>query len=131
MKYRLVIFFFLALTACENVSFSPLIGKWQLQTVEKNGEVTPVDTVWYNFQSISIFALQIYESQRDDYLLLIGLRTQEDKTVSIRIFDDYTDDVANFSDWKIVNRSFTIEKLNRRRLILRSEEGYIYSFIKF
>ena len=128
MKYWFFIILFLALMACDNVSFSPLIGKWQLQTVEKNGEITPVDTVWYNFQSISIFALQIYEPQGDQYRLFEGLRTQEDKTVSIQIFNEA---VVKFSDWNSINRSFTIDKLNRRRLALRSEEGYIYSFIKF
>jgi hypothetical protein len=123
-------FIFFIFTACDNVSFSPLIGKWQLKTIEKNGEIMPVDTVWYNFQSISIFSLQIYTPHSNEYLWpLIGFRTQEDDVVSIRLEDEW---VANFyPDWNSVNRSFTIEKVNRKNLLLRSEEGYLYSFIKF
>ena len=125
--YYLLLSLFL-FVSCENVTFSPLVGKWQLKTVEKNGEIAVVDTVWYNFQSISIFALQVYEPQQDRYLLFTGMRVQDDKTVSIELLDDW---VMNHSDWNSANRSFTIEELNRKRLLLRSEEGYLYSFIKF
>jgi hypothetical protein len=126
--YYLFVVVFL-LVACDNVSFSPLIGKWQLKTVEKSGEIVPVDTVWYNFQSISIFSLQIYVPQSDVYVEYIGFRTQEDDVVSIRLEDESV--TAFHPDWKSVNRSFTIEKVNRKSLLLRSEEGYVYSFIKF
>jgi len=115
--------------ACDNVTLSPILGKWQLKSVEKNGDVTsPVDTVWYNFQSKSIFSLQIYEPQQDLYREYVGLRTQEEKTISISLLDE---GAINFSDWNSTNRSFTIVDLNRKRLLLQSEEGFLYSFIKF
>ena len=125
--YYLLLIFFL-FVACENVTFSPLVGKWQLKTVEKNGEIILVDTVWYNFQSISIFALQIYEPQSDSYHLCEGMRTQNDNIVSIELISDW---IIYHTDWNSVNRSFTIEELTRKRLLLRSEEGYLYSFIYF
>ena len=119
---------FLLFISCENVTFSPLVGKWQLKSVEKNGELVTVDTVWYNFQSKSIFGLQIYFPQDDKYSLYIGMRTQKDNVVSIDM-DDET--IVYYFDWSSDKRSFTIEKSNRRRLELRSEEGYLYSFTKF
>ena len=129
MKYCYVLWFaFLMMMSCENVTFSPLVGKWQLKTIEKNGETVPVDTVWYNFQSKSIFALQIYQPQYDSFELFYGMRTQDDKVVSIEILNET---VIYFCDWNNSSRSFTIEKLNTKRLLLRSEEGYLYSFIKF
>ena len=129
MRYLFVLLFgLLLLVACDNVTFSPLVGKWQLKTVEKNGEITQVDTVWYNFQSMSIFSLQIYKPAQDSYLQYEGLRTQEDKVLSIKIFDE---GVIQLSDWNNTSRSFTINSMNRRRLLLQSEEGFLYSFIKF
>lgn len=125
---HVIIIVFLFFIACVNEPFSPLVGKWQLKSVEKNGVMAAVDTVWYNFQSQSIFSFQIYEKQNDRYLYFIGMRTQEDKVVSIEILNEL---IVNNSDWDSIRRSFTIDNVNRKRLILRSEEGYLYSFIKF
>ena len=119
---------FLILTSCENVSYSPLIGKWQLKTVNKNGETFPVDTVWYNFHSISIFAIQIYQPRYDSYVLFEGMRKQDDNVISIEMIHETA---IYYCDWDNPSRSFTIEKLNRKQLLLRSEEGFLYSFIKF
>jgi len=134
MKYNcLILFIFLLFVACNNVTFSPLVGKWQLKTVEKNGNLTPVDSVWYNFQSISLFSIQIYVSQQDTIMHFFGVRVEESKELSIRMFcnDEEFMDMISLSDWTNKNRSFSIIHLNRRRLLLQSEEGYLYSFIKF
>ena len=129
MKYRYALWFaFLMMIACENVTFSPLVGKWQLKTVEKNGELIHVDTVWYNFQSKSVFALQIYKPHDDSYLLFNGMRTHDDKVVTIEMLNET---VVYYCDWDNPIRSFTIEKSNRKQLLLRSEEGSLYLFIKF
>ena len=122
------IFTLLAVAACDNVTFSTLVGKWQLKTVEKEGVIIPVDTVWYNFQSISLFALQVYDPQKETYYAYEGVRTQEEDLLSIRINAEW---VVDNSDWSHPNRSFTIEKVNKTHLRLRSEEGFLYSFIKF
>lgn len=127
-KYGIFFVLLLFITTCNNVTFSPLVGKWQLKTIEKNGEIESVDTVWYNFQSKSIFSFQIYEPQQDRYRSYVGLRTQNDKVVSIKLQDVA---VVNLSDWSSVNRSFTIINMNKRRLLLQSEEGYFYSFNKY
>ena len=129
MRFWYVIFFvFLFAVACDDVSFSPLVGKWQLKTVEKNGVIVPVDTVWYNFQSISVFLLQIYAPHNDAFIAFEGTRTQDGKVVSIQLNNEW---VVYQSDWNSTARSFTIETVDRKKLRLRSEEGYLYSFIKF
>ena len=122
-----LIFSLLTFISCDDVSFAPIVGKWQLKTVVKNGEITTVDTVWYNFQNLSIFSLQIYSPQNDRYADYVGVRTQEDNTLSIKILDGS----FRYSDWNDTTRSFTIIKLNRRRMILQSEEGYLYTFNKY
>jgi hypothetical protein len=127
-KYCLILFAFSLLMACDSLTRTELAGKWQLKTVEKNGVETAVDTVWYNFQSKSVFAIQIYAPQRDGIYTLVGLRKQQDNIVSIKLGSTA---YIEYSDWSGINRSFTIDHLDKKRLTLRSEEGYLYSFIKF
>ena len=130
MRYCYYLFVIIFLfVSCDNVTFSPLVGKWQLKSVEKNGNIMPVDTVWYNFQSISIFSLQIYTPRSNAFTVYNGFRTQEGDVVSIRLEDESV--VFFYPDWNNASRSFTIEKVNNKRLLLRSEEGHNYSFIKF
>jgi hypothetical protein len=127
-KYSLILLVFVLFMACDDVTTSDLVGKWQLKTVEKNGVEMAVDTVWYNFQSESVFMLQVYVPQRDTCLSLYGMRRQLGNVLSIRLeFDEYIE----YSDWSGRSRSFTIDQLNKKRLTLCSEEGYHYSFIKF
>lgn len=130
-KYSFLLLVFSLFMACDDVTdvtTPDLVGKWQLKTVEKNGLETVVDTVWYNFQSESVFMLQVYVPQRDTFLFLYGMKKQQGNVLSIRLeFDDYIE----YSDWPGRSRSFTIDHLNKKRLTLRSEEGYHYSFIKF
>jgi len=124
-------FLFLALlifAACKDLYNSDLIGKWQLKTVEKDGEETVVDTVWYNFQSMHVFQLQIYVPQQDTVLLLDGVRTQDDDALSTELA---TEAHLDYTDWLGRNRTFTIDRLDKKMLVLRSEEGYSYSFIRF
>jgi len=129
MKSRFIaLFSLLVFVACDNVTFSPLVGKWQLKTVEKNGVITPVDTVWYNFQSTSLFSLQVFDSQTGDYLAFEGTRMQKEDLLSISLFFE---SCVDHSDWNSTNRSFLIVNSSRQRLLLKSEEGYLYSFIKF
>lgn len=127
-KYSLILLVLTLFMACDDVTTPDLVGKWQLKTVEKNGVETAVDTVWYNFQSESVFMLQVYVPQRDTFLSLYGLKKQQENTLSIRLeFDDHIE----YSDWSGRNRSFTIDHLTKKELTLCSEEGYYYSFIKF
>ncbi len=126
--YYWIFFVFLFFISCDDVSNSPLIGKWQLKTVEKDGIITNVDTVWYNFQSMSLFSIQVYVPQKDVYYLLRGYRVQEGPVLSIEL---ESGSHLNYSDWTGINRSFTIEVLKGSELVLISEEGYKYSFINF
>jgi hypothetical protein len=127
-KYGFILFAIALFMACNDLTNSDLVGKWQLKTVEENGIETMVDTVWYNFQSQSVFAIQIYAPQPDRMYSLVGLKRQQDDVLSIRLESKaYLD----YSDWPGTERSFVIEQLNKKRLTLRSEEGIRYSFIKF
>ena len=127
-KYCLILFALIFHLSCDDISTSELAGKWQLKTVEKNGVVTIVDTVWYNFQSESVFSIQIYVPQQDTFLVMLGMKTQQKNILSIELMSEAH---IGYSDWNSLNRDFTITEVNRKKLILRSEEGYTYSYIKF
>jgi len=127
-KYYLISILFALFFSCDDIPTSLLIGKWQLNTIEKNGVEIPVDTVWYNFQSVSVFAIQIYTPQLDTVYMNKGARKQVDNDLFIELESEA---YLYLTDWDSASRSFTIEKVNRKNLVLLSKEGYIYSFIKF
>ena len=131
-KYVLILITsLLTLPTCDDFSHAPIIGKWQLKSVEREGTIiAPVDTVWYNFQSLSVFLLQVYEPSRDSVRMLHGLRKQEDNLISIKLQLYWPIDL-DYTDWETMERSFYIEHVTHQKLTLRSEEGYLYSFIKF
>ena len=127
-NYILIFLAFIFCFSCNDIATSELVGKWQLKTVVKNNGEVPVDTVWYNFQSESVFSIQVFVPQQDTVFMLLGMRTQQDNVVSIIL---ESENHIEYSDWNSVSRSFTVDMLNRKKMILCSEEGYIYSFIKF
>ena len=106
-------------------------GKWQLAEIECAGDVTPVDTVWYNFQT-SLFQYQIYDRTTDQYLAVHGYHTYENGILSLDLFQS-TEDERNFlerTDWDSAQRSFSVEEISREKLIL-SDDGKRYIFRKF
>ncbi|MDR2146452.1 MAG: lipocalin-like domain-containing protein [Tannerella sp.] len=127
-KFLIYIALILLTLSCTDIGNSPLKGKWQLKTIEKEGITTNVDTVWYNFQSESIFSIQIYNPRADSYYVIYGFREEIDQTLSIEIHYDIT---LGYIDWTDRFRDFTIEKCTGKELILRGEEGNRYDFIRF
>jgi hypothetical protein len=114
--------------SCKDIGHSPLKGKWQLKTVEKNGVAYRVDTVWYNFQSQSWFSLQIYLIEKDTCVQPLGFRTEHENILEIEMQSR-----AYFenTDWTTEKRTFIIEKCKGNKLVLVSEENYVYRFIRF
>lgn len=124
--------------ACSNNDFDDkLEGKWQLRTVQTPNETMVVDTVWYNFQN-KLFKYQIYspttggtpichgfKTVKDDNLLFIELAASpyETKEEMIQKFLPQT-------DWETTERTFVIEKLKGKELILKDADK-TYIFRKF
>jgi hypothetical protein len=110
-----------------------LKGKWQLKTVEEAGAVSTVDTVWYNFQSESLFMYQIYFAEKDSFAHQYGFKTQpEAHTLQLELISNPHPLKAFLSatDWKEGIRTFTIKKITGNRLVL-SGDGKEYVFIRF
>ena len=122
----------LAMAACSNDTEHKLEGKWQLQQVEANGDVIQADTVFYNFQNI-LFMYQVYIPADDKYVLQYGFNTIKDEDqLELELADDPgpAANYLHYTDWKSKTRTFSIEKLSGKQLILNSE-GKRYIFRKF
>jgi len=109
-----------------------LEGKWLLKEVEENGVVTPVDTVWYNFQT-SLFQYQIYNRAIDKYQVCYGYKVMNDEhSLDLELTFDYEGvrDFLPLTDWDSAKRHFEIESLTGKELRL-SGDGKRYHFSKF
>lgn len=109
-----------------------LEGKWLLKEVEENGVVTPVDTVWYNFQT-SLFQYQIYDRASDTYQVCYGYKVMNDEhSLDLELTFDYEGvlDFLPLTDWNSATRHFEIESLTGKELRL-SGDGKHYLFSKF
>lgn len=119
------------LVACDKVEHT-LDGKWQLETVEANGEIQVVDTVWYNFQT-SLFQYQLYDAAHDVYRSNYGYKTLvEDTRLELELvtYGQPVESFLPYTDWTAPKRTFTIEESSATRLVL-SDDGKRYSFKKF
>ena len=118
---------------------SKIRGKWQLKTVEQaGGIVTSVDTVWYNFQSASLFMYQLYYAEKDTFIHWYGYKVQPEEykvdlafeLVSVFNPNLKVEEFLPYTDWEGSMRSFTVEKVTSKNLILNGDNK-IYSFKKF
>jgi hypothetical protein len=118
---------------CEKEVNDQLTGKWQLKTVEEAGNVISVDTVWYNFQSQSLFMYQLYHPETDEFSLTYGYRLQLESHIIQLELINWTITVADFlprTDWKEPIRIFTIEKINHKQLVLKGDDK-TYTFNRY
>jgi hypothetical protein len=124
---RLLIIAFICFASCNDLYNTDIKGKWQLKTVEMNNQSVPVDTVWYNFQSVGVFGYQYYYSPEDTFYVLAGTRKHNDKLITIELVPT---DRLEHTDWSTNNRNFVLERLTSKHLIL-SSEGKRYTFNKY
>ncbi|MDR0349097.1 MAG: lipocalin-like domain-containing protein [Tannerella sp.] len=123
----------LAFAGCQQNVNSRLQGKWQLKTVEHEGIVTSVDTVWYNFQSESLFMYQVFYAQKDSFMYRYGYATYPEESVLNLELESYAGPLNTFlpyTDWRDYKRTFSIDKIKGKQLVLRDQDK-IYSFKKF
>jgi hypothetical protein len=114
--------------ACSKDMEDKLDGKWQMQQIEANGNVQKVDTIFYNFQT-SLFQYQIYDSRKNVYPSGYGFKTMKgDNELLLEL--EASDDFLKQTDWASKERTFTIEKVTGKELVLTGE-GKRYTFRKF
>ena len=122
----------LRLIACGDSLERQLEGKWQLKTVEQNGQIETVDTVWYNFQN-SLFEYQVYVPAIDSVRNMYGYKTLvDDQHLELELVSYFITikDFLPLTDWSSPKRTFQIEESSGSRLTL-SSEGKTYTFKKY
>ena len=122
----------LHIVACGDSLERHLEGKWQLKTVEQNGHIETVDTVWYNFQT-SLFEYQVYVPAIDSFRNMYGYKTIADEQHLELELVSYFITIKDFlplTDWSTPKRTFQIEESTGSRLTL-SSEGKTYKFEKY
>ncbi|MGM9796125.1 MAG: lipocalin-like domain-containing protein [Parabacteroides sp.] len=122
----------LSLIACGDSLEHHLEGKWQLKTVEQNGKIEIVDTVWYNFQN-SLFEYQVYVPAIDSVRNMYGYKTlADDLHLELELVSYFITikDFLPLTDWSSPKRTFQIEESSSNLLIL-SSEGKTYKFEKY
>ena len=122
----------LSLIACGDSLERQLEGKWQLKTVEQNGQIETVDTVWYNFQN-SLFEYQVYVPAIDRVRNMYGYKTLvDDQHLELELVSYFITikDFLPITDWSAPKRTFQIEESTGSRLTL-SSEGKTYIFKKY
>lgn len=138
-KWVAITCFVVALVSCNKVEHK-LEGKWQLKTVEANGVVQTVDTVWYNFQT-SLFEYQLYDASTGIHYYNYGYKTMDgDTKVDLELVNYWDEktlpelmplkDFLLLTDWDSSKQAFTIERSSAGDLVL-SREGKTYTFKKF
>lgn len=115
----------LILASCSKDDDDKLEGKWQLRQVEEKGKITPVDTVFYNFQN-TLFMYQIYIPATDEISHCYGYKTLEaDRKLLLELEDG--EKILPETDWDNVKEYFKIEQLSGSKLILsRADKRYIF-----
>ncbi len=132
MKQLICAALLLLCVACSKNTEEKLFGMWQMKQVEYQGEITPVDTVFYNFQH-GLFKYMIIDQPQDTTRHCYGgIISDTDHILTLRLFNDPKPlgEFMPYIDWPSAERSFYIDKLNGSKMILTSDEKTYY-FIKY
>lgn len=132
IRNLLIAFCVVLLVSCSKDTGDKLFGKWQLQEVETEGDVQKVDTVYFNFEH-SLFMYQVYVAKTNSYPHQYGYNTLEGENTLLLELENNprpADQFLPYTDWSSPKQTYTIEKLESKRLIL-SREGKTYRFRKF
>ena len=128
-RYLLILFFAMMFVACDKVYINgKLDGMWQLQRVERAGEIHTPENIYYSFQRHLTFVSKHYDEELP--LRLLGNLRYSGDTVVMSGFRKFLEEhiVATpqtLSGFYLYSDStvFVIETLNDERLIMNSGDA--------
>jgi hypothetical protein len=117
--------------ACSDNIENQIEGLWQLKTVEENGVISEIDTVFYSFMNGQVFSYTILLNPDETYIYYGYIDALSDKEILVKIDDEYffNRDFRVKSDWGEQQRIFDIQSINSKKLVL-FYGGKTYSFRK-
>ncbi|MDR2626841.1 MAG: lipocalin-like domain-containing protein [Dysgonamonadaceae bacterium] len=125
------------LCACSDKIANRIEGQWQLKTIESNGIISQVDTVFYNFMGGRVFAYIALVNPSEGASCFGYVDELSDQQILINI--DLGGDSLHFhhiralseGDWDATRRIFDIQDIDGKYLTLHSHDNNkTYSFKK-
>lgn len=127
----LLILLFAILGSCKPDEKDELEGKWKLkEIIDAEGNVSPVDTVWYNVMN-TLFMYQLYDASQGEsgkYRYEYGYKNWV-TTDSVR-FRLWSTSILKHTDWTEPARTFRVNEVSRSTMTL-SSGNKTYKFTKF
>jgi len=126
--------------SCSDDTDSQINGQWQLRSVNDNGSVTNVDTLFYSFQRGKLFVLTNlplsvpgaaylsfgYVDFMTDNKFSISMDTTRNEDGYFRIIEQ---DFLGIAGWEYYVKEFTVESIDGKYMTLSSGQK-VYSFKK-
>ena len=135
----IVAIFALHFLSCSDEIDSQINGFWQLKTIENNGVVNHVDTVFYGFQRGATFSISVllpdnslvesiysygYVSFPSENKMKISMDTARYEDGSFKVIRG---DFLKYSEWGDYYITFDVKQLDNKHLIVSKDEK-IFSF---
>ena len=141
MRKLVLIFpiFILFVAACSDDIDSKINGMWQLKTVEENGTISNVDTVFFGIQGGAVFSFTLlmpndpliesiqsygYASFPSENEMMISMDTSKFEN---GYFINISGDFLKYSGWDKYCMTFDVKQIDSKYLVI-SERNRTYSF---
>jgi hypothetical protein len=128
----------LLFTACIDDIEHKIEGQWQLKTLEANGVISTVDTIFYNFMNGRVFSITVLKrsgqtintwDSRDDADTYYGYVDELSDDKMLINIHSVNENFKAETGWNEDQRIFDILNVTNKNLILRYNEQ-IYTFKK-
>ena len=132
--FSLLILLIVLLPACSDEAKHRVSGQWQLKTIDNQGMVSQVDTVFFSFQRGAVFALTVLVDAENTIISYGYLEAPSDEYLKVSLDATNLHRIhANAWGWNESNQYeqiFTVEKLTGKELILSTDDGRVFHFNK-
>lgn len=128
---KLILFLFICIFSffsCSDEIDSKINGFWQLKTIEENGVINNVDTVFYGFQRGAVFSYTLllpgpiesimsygYVSFPSENEMAISLDTSRHES---GYFINISGDFLNYSGWDDYHMTFDVKQIDNKYLVI-------------
>ena len=148
MKQFISLFLLLmSVLSCADDPASKANGQWQLKTIERNGVIELVDTVFYCFQGGAVFAMALLVNPEEAYhsygyvispapdLMEISLDTTRAFTDEGYVYYKNMGDQGRIEPFgwlesKSFTQTYRVERQNHKSMVLINEDDEVYTFKK-
>ena len=143
MKY-IALFFTLCIVglySCSDDVDSKVNGQWQLRSIDDNGVVTSVDTVFYSFQRGSLFSYTLLSHSDTDNASVsygyVNFPSENEMVIAMDVteneYGDHKNIIKDFlllADWEDYTKTFAVISIDSKKMVLSSGQK-TYSFKKY